>query len=80
MPPGRMALTCKLVFKRKRDAQGRVCRYRIRLVVQGYLQKFGVDYDETFAPVVDFEVVLLIVSYFCALTRTSTTLTLSPRF
>ncbi len=48
LPPERVALTCKLVFKRKRDAQGRVCRYRIRLVVQGYLQKFGVDYDETF--------------------------------
>ncbi len=27
-------------------------------------RSFGVDYDETFAPVVDFEVVLLIVSYF----------------
>ncbi len=59
-----MALIYKLVFKRKRDAQGRVCRYRIRLVVQGHLQKFGVDYDEAFAPFVDFEVVMLIVSYF----------------
>ncbi|XP_070056881.1 uncharacterized protein [Nicotiana tomentosiformis] len=39
------------VFKNKVDEDGTVIRNKERLVVQGYSQEKGIDYDETFAPV-----------------------------
>lgn len=51
LPEGAYALNTKFVFKLKRDADGAIDKYKARLVVQGFAQQEGVDYDETFAPV-----------------------------
>ncbi len=66
LPKGREALTCKLVFKRKYAADGTDARHKVRIVVPGYKQRYGVDFEETYAPVVDFEVVTLILAYYVA--------------
>jgi hypothetical protein len=50
-PTGRKVIGCKWVFKRKRDGDGHVTRYRSRLVVKGYSQVPGIDYQDSFAPV-----------------------------
>ena len=39
LPPGYKILGNKWVFKRKRDASGRVIRRKVRLVVKGYAQR-----------------------------------------
>ena len=62
LPEGRKAIGSKWVFKRKRDADGNVERHKARLVAQGFTQKSGIDYDETFCPVVRFESIKLIIA------------------
>jgi Reverse transcriptase (RNA-dependent DNA polymerase) len=43
------------VFKRKLDKEGKVSRYKARLVAMGFSQRKGFDYEETYAPVVRFK-------------------------
>lgn len=52
----------KWVFKRKIGSDGEVCSYKARLVAQGFSQKMGIDYDETFSPVVRFESVRTVIA------------------
>lgn len=43
----------KWVFVRKRNENGEIARYKARLVAQGFSQRPGIDFDETYSPVVD---------------------------
>ena len=52
LPPHTNVVTCKWVYKLKRHSDGSIARYKARLVARGYLQQYGLDYDETFSPVV----------------------------
>ena len=54
-PPNRKIVGSKWICKRKLDADGTVERYKARLVAQGCTQMYGLDYEETFSPVVRFE-------------------------
>ena len=54
LPSDRKPIGCKWVFKVKHGSDGKVERFKGRLVAKGYAQKYGIDYDETFSPVVQF--------------------------
>ena len=51
-PTDQHVLTAKWAFKRKRDIDGNIKRYKARWVARGFEQREGVDYFETFAAVV----------------------------
>lgn len=54
LPSGRRAIPCRWVFKTKYGANGEVIKHKARLVIKGFYQKHGVDYDETYAPVMKY--------------------------
>jgi hypothetical protein len=53
----------KWVFKTKRDAAGIMTKHKARLVVKGYVQQQGVDFNEVFVPVARLESVRLLLAY-----------------
>jgi hypothetical protein len=54
IPAGRRTIKARWVFNIKRKADGTVERYKARLVAKGFLQRYGQDYLETFAPTPSF--------------------------
>nr|GEU53920.1 retrovirus-related Pol polyprotein from transposon TNT 1-94 [Tanacetum cinerariifolium] len=55
------------VYRNKLDENDVVTRNKARLVAQGYNQKEGIDYDETYAPVARLDSIIILLAYACAL-------------
>jgi hypothetical protein len=62
-PPNCHPIGTKWVFKNKQGEDGVVVRNKARLVAQGFSQKEGIDYEETFAPVACLEAIRIILAY-----------------
>nr|GFA49287.1 retrovirus-related Pol polyprotein from transposon TNT 1-94 [Tanacetum cinerariifolium] len=56
-------LTLKWLFKNKHDEEQTVIRNKSRLVVRGYRQEEGVDFEESFAPVARMEAIRIFLAY-----------------
>lgn len=62
LPTGRKPIKAKWVFKAKRNDSGEVIRYKARLVAKGCAQKYGIDYNETFSPVVRYASIRFLIA------------------
>ena len=61
-PSGRKVLRNRWVWVVKYNGNGEVDRFKARLVIKGFLQQFGIDYTEIFAPVLRMEVLRLLLT------------------
>ncbi|KAE8192250.1 hypothetical protein A4X06_0g6265 [Tilletia controversa] len=66
-PPNRNIVGSRWVFKLKTDRDGFAARYKARLVAQGFTQREGIDFSDTFAPVARLATIRLVISIALAL-------------
>ena len=62
-PQNRKVIDTRWVFRNKLDEEGTVTRNKARLVAKGFSQAEGIDYDETFAPVVRLEAIRMFLAF-----------------
>ncbi|GKB69413.1 zinc finger, CCHC-type containing protein [Tanacetum coccineum] len=62
LSPGCKPLGCKWIFKRKIKVDGTIDKFKARLVIQGFRQKKGIDYFDTYTPVACITTIRLLLA------------------
>lgn len=61
-PLNQKVIDCKWVFKIKSNPGDSIERFKARLVARGFNQEYGIDFDETFSPVVRYDSIRTILA------------------
>ena len=61
LPQGKKSIGCKWVYKVQHNVDGSMSRCKARLVVKGYAQAYGIDYEETFSPIAKMSIVQVVI-------------------
>lgn len=61
-PENAKIISCRWLFKVKRDENGDILKYKARLVARGFEQEKGLDYEETYAPVAKMKTLRLLLA------------------
>ena len=67
LPKGAQLISCKWIFKTKRDSKDNIERSNACLLAKGFIQKEGIDYKENFSPVStkdSFRIIMALVAHF----------------
>jgi hypothetical protein len=62
VPHDKKNIRTKWIYKTKYNSDGSVERHKERLVAKGFTNRYGIDYEETFAPVARQENVRMMIS------------------
>lgn len=62
LPGGHKAIGLKWVFKQKKNSDGEVIKHKARVVAKGYVQQYGIDFEEVFAPVARLDTIRIILA------------------
>jgi len=62
LPNKKKTIYVKWIFKVKLNLDGSISKHKARLVARGFLHRYGVDYNEVFAPVARLETIRLVVA------------------
>ena len=61
-PAGRKPIGSKLLFKKKTNIEGKVDKYKARLVAKCYCQVSGIDFGDIFSPIAKVTSIRLLLS------------------
>ena len=62
LPKGKKTVGCKWIFTINNKADETIQRYKARLVAKEFTQTYGIDYQETFAPMEKMNTIRILLS------------------
>lgn len=62
LPSGLKPITCKWIFKIKYKVDVTIQKYKVHIIARGFTQVLGVDFGDTFSPMVKLTIVWILLA------------------
>lgn len=63
LPPNKNVINTKWIFRHKYNSDGTISHYKARFVARGFSQQEGVDYTDTFSPLIKLKSLRLLLAF-----------------